>query len=109
MSCYPHNEVHRPGFYNLRLKYPGFKILRGYESGDGKYKMIVLFIIKTKERRRGILTRFCENRLKENKSIIIVNPTNQNMVNFLHKNRFVRFFSSEERDYWILTPITPLS
>ena len=98
--------VHRPGLSNLRLKYRGFKILRGYETGDGKYKTIVLFIIKTKERRRGTLARFCEDRLKENKSVVIVNPTNQEMVNFLHKNRFVKCLQTDENDYWILTPLT---
>ena len=100
------NGVHRPGLSNLRLKYRGFKILRGYETGERWHKTIVLFIIKTKERRRGILTRFCEDRLKENKSIIIINPTNQAMVNFLHKNRFVKYLQTDDNDYWILTPLT---
>lgn len=103
------NGVHRPGLSNLRLKYRGFKILRGYEAGDGKYKIIVLFIIKTEKRRCGTLTRFCEDRLKENKSIIIINPTNQAMVNFLHKNRFVKFIETKANDFWILTPMTPVS
>jgi len=101
------NGVFRLGLSNLRPKYNGFKILRGYERGTDKYKIIVLFIIKVKNRRTGVLTRFCKDRLKENKSIVIVNPTNQEMVNFLHKNRFVKCHQTDKNDYWILTPLTP--
>lgn len=100
--------VNRPSMHNLRKKYKGFKILRGYEWNSNGRRGVTIFIVKSKRRRVGTLSRFCEDRLKENKSIIIVNPTNQAMVNFLYKNRFVKFLQTQDHDYWILTPITPM-
>lgn len=91
----------KSGIHNLRKKYSGFKILRGYENNEiYPYKLIVLFIIKSREPRKGTLTRFCLDRIKENKSVVISQPTTPEMFAFLEKNNFVRL----TKDEWILTP-----
>lgn len=93
---------------NLRKKYSGFKILRGYEWENKGREGVTIFIVKSEKKRKGTLSRFCQERIKENKCVIIVNPTNQAMVNFLYKNRFVKFIQTEANDFWILTPLTPI-
>lgn len=92
----------RIGLENLKKKYPGFKILRGYEKTVRGRKLITLFIVKSKKPRTGTLERFCKDRLEENKSILISQPTTVAMMNFLQKNRFFRL----QEDTWILTPLT---
>lgn len=94
----------RAGYQNLKKVYPGFKILRGYIYTRPKngHRCVMLFIIKTKQQRAGILTKFCQDRLAEDMSIVIDQPTNQAMINFLIKNNFIEMLPYR----WILTPLT---
>ena len=101
-------DSRKAALQDLKKKYKGFKILRGYEEHKGRYKQIVLILIKVKKPRMGTFTRFCEDRLKENKSIIVCDPTTVAMYGALQKNRFVCFARPHKKsEYWILTPLTP--
>lgn len=88
----------RPYLQNLKKKYNThqFKILRGYESDEGKHAKINLLIIKTKEPRKGILREFCLEQMRKKKSIVIVNPITIEMVEFLVKHNFERIVVSEQ-------------
>lgn len=90
----------RPYLQNLKKLYKadGFKILRGYEFGEGYQARVHLIIVKTKKTRIGTLRDFCLDRMREGKSVVIVNPTTEMMINFLNKYGFYKLKISENTE-----------
>lgn len=92
---------------NLKPKFSGFKVLRGYEyMGDEDKRFITLLLVSAKEPRTGAFTRLCQKALRQDASVVVVNPASEAMMHALKKNDFILFYKSELIDAYILTPLT---